>query len=104
MFEVGIQWNFIGTFTINENQKLAILCVIQHHTRSLFWIVQNIEDTWNRCARKCDKMSMCIGAQSVQFVTGDNFKRSDPASFILLIRFETGFIINGGQGWYVTIT
>ena len=49
-------------------------------------------------------MSMCIGAQSVQFVTGDNFKRSDPASFILLIRFETDFIINGGQGWYVTIT
>ena len=28
-------------------------------------------------------MSMCIGAQSVKFGTGVNFKRRDPASLIL---------------------
>ena len=27
-------------------------------------------------------MSMCIGLQSVNFVTGGNFKRRDPASLI----------------------
>ena len=47
---------------------------------------------------------MCIGAQSVKFVTGANFKRSDPASLILPIRFETGFVVNSGQGCYSTIT
>ena len=49
-------------------------------------------------------MSMCIGAQSVKFLTGDNFKRRGPASLILSIRFETGFVVNSGQGWYVSIT
>ena len=49
-------------------------------------------------------MSMCIGAQIVIFVTGANFKRRHPASLILPTRFETGFVINSGQGWYVTIT
>ena len=39
-------------------------------------------------------MSMCIGAQSVKFVTGASFKRRDPASLILPSWFETGFVIN----------
>ena len=39
---------------------------------------------------------MCIGAQSVKFVIGANFKRRDPASLILPIRFETGFLVNSG--------
>ena len=47
---------------------------------------------------------MCIGAQSVKFVTGANFKRRDPASLILPSWFETGFVINNGQGCYATIT
>ena len=41
-------------------------------------------------------MSMCIGAQSVKFGTGVNFKRRDPASLILPCGFETGFVINNG--------
>ena len=45
-------------------------------------------------------MSVCIGAQSVKFVTGANFKRRGPASLILPIRFETGFVNSNGQGCY----
>ena len=41
---------------------------------------------------------MCIGAQSVKFVTGANFKSRDPASLILLISFETGFINSKWSG------
>ena len=48
-------------------------------------------------------MSMCIGAQSVKFGTGANFKRRDPASLILPCGIETGFVINNGQGCFATI-
>ena len=41
-------------------------------------------------------MSMCIGAQSVKFGPGVNFKRRDPASLILPCGIETGFVINNG--------
>ena len=47
---------------------------------------------------------MCIGAQSVKFVTGANFKRRDPASLIFSIRFDTGFVVNRDQRCYSTIT
>ena len=48
-------------------------------------------------------MSMCIGAQSVEFGTGANFKRPYPASLKLPCGIETGFVINNGQGCFATL-